>query len=196
MAQSRLVLPIPHELVLSRFETHFATELVLTPDVRLEEFCNQFEAMVCSGVGRMMNGTIIVHTEQLGLKHVSMTNIDRVKQMYMVVFKKLKESIHSSIIVAPNAFVQSAINVVLRASRKEGSATEVSVVRTTEDAWDKAREIAAQVHVPALKARLAERGKGTTSLLTSRSKVLLGIALCAISLWSMTLDKALPKHIE
>ena len=122
-------MPVPAELIPSQFETHFASELVLTPAVEVEDFCRQFEAMACNGVGRIVNGTIIIHSEHLGLKHVSMSNLERVKKMYVAVFKKLQESVHSSIIIAPNAFVQSAIKFIIRTGSGE-SATEVSVVES------------------------------------------------------------------
>ena len=186
MAHSKLVLPVPPHLVPSHFETHFATELMLQPNVRVEDFCREFQAMACNGIGRIVNGTIIVHTDQLGLKHVSTDNIERVKKMYTAVFKKLKESVHSSIIIAPNAFVQGAIKVVMRASGGT-PATEVTVVRTHQEALTKALEIAKEIHEPALRKRVHQ----SAVKMDVRALVLVSLALYTICLQSHTLPSAM-----
>lgn len=181
MAQRRLLVPVPRELVPSPSETHFCTELMLTPQAKIEEFCTEFIAMVRGGAGRIVNGTIIVHTEQLGIRHISMDNISRVQSMYREIFPALKDSVHSSIIVVENEFMHAAINVVLRSVREP--ATKVSVVKTTREALQKAHEIANDVHVPALRARVASM-QGPAKELDARMENLLSVALCAVCLWS------------
>lgn len=194
MAACRPRLPVPAALAPSRKHTHFCTELVLTPDVCVEEFCSTFEAMVRDGCGRIENGTIIVHTEQLGLRHVSMTNLERVKAMYLAVHATLKQTVHSSIIVA-NPLLRPAIRLVMRAV--EEAATEVTVVDTTEAAIAKAKEIADAVHIPALRQLQQRQQLQTLQALPHASsgeaaidvvpnaqhRIAAAIALCAVGVW-------------
>ncbi len=149
----RHVLPIPPHL---RGDTrsggdarYYATAMTLSEDVTVQSFCNAFRALVCRDALRMHNGTIIVHTEHLGLRHVSTKNIELVQEMYKDVYPALRDSVHSSIIVVQSMCVQAALKLVTR--NQTTPATEVHVVATADEAVACAKTIAANVHAAALR---------------------------------------------